>query len=467
MKLFTPKSGPARRPPRQRLVRALLWALPTLAIVAGLGAWQGLQGRQAAPGGAWVPVASAPLAQPIVVEGALQAASAVNIAAPFDGRIVRRWVQAGDSVQAGAPLVQLDATEVLAELREAQVAQIRAREALDDLLHWSSSAEVAGAQRQLAAGRGQVETAQSRLAETRTLFDKGIVARADVEAAQSELANANTQWQSAQDSLSSALRKGSADQLRIARLEFQLRSARAEMIQARLARATVTAPQAGVVLAPPADATSGSAPREFEAGSFVTTREALMTIGDTSMFMVRAQLDGFDAVRVSPGMPVEVTLGTDEGTPMGGALQRVSAQARRDAGSGGNGPPMFDIQVLIREVAPERRARLRLGMTVRLRMVVEPKAMALSIPLAAVNMGSEGRTLVMRRSAAGGPGEAVAIEPGGTLPDRVIVRRGLAPDDVVWVPRQPAGTGQPEPAEAVDPQAGPSPAWPFSVGEPP
>lgn len=231
------------------------------------------------------------------------------------------------------------------------------------------------------------------------------------------------------------------------------------MIQSRLARATVTAPQAGVVLAPPADVSLGSAPREFEAGSFVTTREALMTIGDTSMFMVRAQLDGFDAVRVSPGMPVEVTLGADDGTPLGGALQRVSAQARRDAGAGGTGPPMFDIQVLIREVAPELRARLRLGMTVRLRMVVAPKAMALSIPLAAVNMGSDGRALVMRRSAAGGPGEAVAIEPGGTLSDRVIVRRGLSADDVVWVTRQPA--------EAVDAPAGPSPAWPFSQGEPP
>ena len=307
------------------------------------------------------------------------------------------------------------------------------------------------------------------MAETRTLFDKGIVARADVEAAQSELANANTQWQSAQDSLSSALRKGSADQLRIARLEFQMRSARAEMVHSRLARATLMAPQAGVVLAPPADVTSGSAPREFEAGSFVTTREALMTIGDTSMFMVRAQLDGFDAVRVSPGMPVEATLGIDDGTPMAGVLQRVSAQARRDAGAGGNGPPMFDIQVLLREVAPERRARLRLGMTVRLRMVVEPDAMALSIPLAAVNMGSEGRALVTRRSAAarGGLGEAVAIEPGGTLSDRVIVRRGLAADDVVWVPRQPAaGRGQPEPAEAADPQAGLGTALPFGLGEP-
>ena len=201
MKLFNASSGPARRPPRQRLVRALLWALPVLALLAGLVAWQGLQSHQAEPGGTWVPVSSAPLAQPIVAEGTLQAASAVNIAAPFDGRIVRRWVQAGDSVQAGAPLVQLDATEVLAELREAQVAQIRAREALDDLLHWSSSAEVTGAQRQLAASRGQMETAQSHLAETRTLFDKGIVARTDVEAAQSELANASTQWQSAQGQL--------------------------------------------------------------------------------------------------------------------------------------------------------------------------------------------------------------------------------------------------------------------------
>jgi len=201
-----------------------------------------------------------------------------------------------------------------------------------------------------------------------------------------------------------------------------------------------------VVLAPPPDpASPGTGPRELEAGTVVSAKDMLMSIGDTSMFMVRAQLDEFDAVRVHPGLVVQVTLGTDESVVMHGELLRVSAQGRRESGQGGaSGPPMFDIQVLIRQVEPAVRPRLRLGMTARLRMVVEPEAEALTVPLAAVRMDAEGRPRVWRRPAAAsqaGPGEDVPIQPGPTLADRLVVRQGLAAGDVVWVAPQPAPPG--------------------------
>ena len=450
MKIFQSLSGPAGRGRRRRL----LLGLALLAVPAGLLAlWaaQGWQGQGAEPAGEWVAVQPQSLAQTLAAEGPLGAASAVNIGAPFDGRILQRRVQPGDVVKAGDLLVQMDAGEVLAELREAQAARIRAREALAELLHWSASTEVVGAQRQVTVGRAQAETARGRLAETQALFEKGIVARSDVEMAQSELNTATEQWQAAQDGLASIRRKGSAAQVQAARLDVELNDARAALIQARLDQARILAPQAGVVLAPPPDpASQGTGPRELEAGSVVSAKDVLMSIGDTSMFMVRAQLDEFDAVRVHPGLAVDVTLGTDESVALRGELLRVSAQGRRDSsGQGGaGGPPMFDIQVLIRQVEPAVRARLRLGMTARLRMVVEPEAAALTVPLAAVRMDAEGRPRVLRRSAAApqaGPGEDVPIQSGPTLADRVVVRQGLAAGDMVWVPLQPPPPGD-EPA---------------------
>jgi HlyD family secretion protein len=454
MKLFALPWQPGRR--RAALLLALV--VPATLALAAVWAALRLPGHEDAQAdGAWVPVQAQPVAQAIVAEGPLAAASAVSITAPFEGRIVRRWVQPGDQVQAGAPLLELDAAEVEAELREAQAAQIRARQELAELLDWSRSAEVAGARRQFGATQDQMQAARSRLAEARALFDKGIVARTEVDSAQSDLENATQQWQSASDGLASTLRKGSSPQVRMARLEAEARSARVRLLQERLAQAILVAPQAGVVLPPPADSASpGTAPRELEAGAFVSARDMLAAIGDTSMLLVRAQLDEFDAVRVRPGLPVQVTLSTDETAALQGELQRVSAQGRRESGSGGPGgsAPMFEIQVLIREVPPALRPRLRLGLTARLQMVVDPGHAALTVPLAAVRMDSAGGARVTRRSPDGVTAE-VAIRPGPTTGDHVVVKDGLAGGDAVWVPHA-ADSPPPQDGEEADPANAPS-----------
>lgn len=417
----------------------------------GAGPWQGAS-APAAPGH-WEPVQAQPTTQTVTAEGPLSPASSVSIAAPFEGRIVHRWVQPGDRVQAGAPLLELDAAELRAELNDAEVAQIRAQQSLAEIQHWATSAEAAGARRQLEAAHNQMETARGRLAETRALLDKGIVARTELEAAMAELDNATQQWHGARDSLAATLRKGDGDAQRIARLEVQARAARVTLLQQRLARATLRAPQAGVVLAPPADASTtaaGAPPKDLEPGAFVQARELLLTLGDTSMFLVRAALDEYDVARVTPGQAVQVALGAGEPALLRGELQRVSVQARRDGGAG-SGPPMFDVQVLVREVPAALRPRLRLGITAKLRMAVDAQEGALTIPLQAVRMDAQGRALVRRRAAGtacagraaapdcGEPGAEVLIQPGATSGDRVAVRAGLAASDVVWVPLAPDG----------------------------
>ncbi|MEY3124625.1 MAG: hypothetical protein RLZZ573_1145 [Pseudomonadota bacterium] len=409
-------------------------ALTVLAVALMSWAAQHWHASQLPPSGMWVSIEAQPLERPITAEGPLAEASAVSIVAPFDGAIVQRWVRPGDHVEAGAPLLQLDTSAVQAELREAQAAHIRAQEDLAGLVNWKTSADVTAAQRQVVNTHRQMQVAQARLTDTQTLFDKGIVARAEVESAQSEVSSATEQWQNASDGLASTLRKGGAAQQQIARLEAESRSVKVRLLQERLTRATLTAPVAGVVLKP--TPTEGAPAKELDVGSFVSSRAVLMTIGDNTHYVVRAALDEFDAVRVKPDIPVKVMLSTDETAIMGGVLTRVSAQARNDQRFGASGAPMFDIEVLVRDVPQELRPRLRLGMTTRLRMVVEKQSAAVVVPLAAVRMDATGRAFVTRRAAgeATGPGNEVGIETGITLVDRVFVAKGLAVGDSVWVP---------------------------------
>lgn len=415
--------------------RSRWFALTVLAVALLWWAAHQWQASQLPAAGVWLRTEAQPLERPITAEGSLSEASAVSVTAPFDGAILQRWVRPGDHVAVGMPLLQLDTSAVQAELREAQVADIRAQDELVALMNWQTSADVTAAQRQLVNAERQMLVAQSRLTDTRVLFDKGIVARAELEGVQSEVSSATEQWQNARDGLASALRKGGAAPQQIARLEAESRSIKARLLQDRVKRATLTAPVAGVVLKAPS--TDVGPAKELDVGSFVSNRAVLMIIADSSRYVVRAALDEFDAVRVKPGMPVEVALNTDETAVMVGELVRVSGQARTDQRFGSDGAPMFDIEVLVRDVPQALRPRLRLGMKTRLRMVVETQAAALTVPLAAVRMDGPGGLAVVTRRAAGdgaGSGNEVRIETGMTLADRVVVRKGLAVGDWVWVP---------------------------------
>lgn len=390
---------------------------------------------QATPSGMWVSTEVQTLERVISAEGPLSEASAISVVAPFDGTVVQRWVRPGDHVQAGDPLVRFDTSLVQAELRDAQAANIRAREDLAGVMSWQTSVDVTSAQRQAVNTHRQMQTAQARLNDTQALFEKGIVARSEVENAQSEVSSATEQWQNAGDTLASVLRKGGVAQQQIARLEADSRSMKVRQLQERLMRATLTAPVAGVVLKP--TPTEGVAPKDLaDVGSFVSNRSVLMMIGDSNMYVVRAALDEFDSVRVKPGMPVEVTLNTDETALMQGELARVSGQGRTEQRFGASGAPMFDIEVLIRNVPRELEQRLRLGMTTRLRMVVDKQPAAMVVPLAAVRTDAAGRSMVTRRSAGEttGPGTDVIIETGVTTVEGIWVVKGLEAGDSVWVP---------------------------------
>lgn len=348
-----------------------------------------------------------------------------------------RWVQPGDRVEKGDPLTELNTDSVKTELREAQAADIRAQEELAGVLNWQTGIEMTAAQRQVFSAQSQAQAAEARLAESQALFDKGIVARSELDRARFELASATEQLQNAKDGLASTAQKGGASQLQLARLGAESSSAKLRLLQDRLKAATLTAPIAGQVFKPVRVDTA--AVKELEVGTFVASRDVLMMIGDTTQHMVRASLDEFDVARVKPGLPVEVSLNTDDKVLMPGEVVRVSAQARTDQRMGSSaGVPMFDIEVVIRKVPPELKPRLRLGMTTRLRMVAARQPSALTVPLAAVRVDSNGRSTVIRRAGGDrkddGKGEETMIETGATMADRIVVLKGLAAGDAVWVP---------------------------------
>lgn len=414
--------------------RKRLWAVLAAGILLAAVGYRA-SGRADAQG-KWIYPQRDEAANVVQADGALQPYGVTQITAPFDGKILKKFVQVGDWVEASAPLLEMDRQDVMVEWRDAEVARTRAAETLRELKNWKQAApEVLAAQRQLQRAMSSMELAQRKFNETRALYDKGIVARTELDASEIEFANAKAEHSTAQESLQAALKKGDANQVKAATLEYQNRAVKFDQLDAKVKHATVRAPNAGIVLYPVQDGPAAiSQVKEFNPGAFASGKEVLLSLGDVSQYRVTSSLDEMDIAKVRVGMPVEVVLSGNGQVVLKGVLERISAQAKRDSQmSMAASAPMFEIQVAIRDVPAAQRSRIRLGMSAHLR-ISAPRPASLTIPIEAVHQEGERRYVWVADGAGRSAKHWVIL--GETQLDRVVVLSGLDAQTAVWVKQE-------------------------------
>ena len=97
------------------------------------------------------------------------------------------------------------------------------------------------------------------------------------------------------------------------------------------------------------------------------------------------------------------------------------------------GIPKFDVEVTLDPVGPEEAARLRSGMSARLRIVTYNNPEALTVPIDAVESRGGAHRVKVVDPATGGI-EDREVEIGPTSRDSVEVRRGLKAGETILVP---------------------------------
>lgn len=404
--------------------------------LAGIAAWQAGSGDEAqADGGHWQQPERRVLDQPLLLKGTLLPVASVNLVAPADGRLAERPVQFGDRVAAGQVVARIDSPDLLGQLRDAEVAAIRADQELEAAQRIDQSSEYQAAQRRATQAEGALNAARRRAADTQALYDKGIVARTEFEGAYQEVQSMQAQVQSAHDELAALLKKRSRDALRILQIEAQGRHEKLAELRAKERALSITTPIAGVVLYPIAgdgDAgPNGNAPKEFKPGSAVTMRDVLLSVGDTTAFIVKAWVDEQDLERLEVHQAATVMLNSDPSHELSGEVLRISSQARvQESRSGPPSAAEFEMQVLVR---PPPGQALRVGALARVRMAPKATAAGLLVPLAALQWSDDGKPQLRARR---GSGEAASrpVEVARTTVDAVEIRAGLDEHDEVWVP---------------------------------
>lgn len=405
-------------------VAALLLATGAYAWLPMPAGWVGQV--EASDGAQPIAVSPRPVTSRIAVVGMLDAGSLVSVVGPFDGLVQERLFQYGGQVQRGAPLLRLNIAEVEVRLRDARSAEIRARQRVAELRGWETGFEVARARRTLAAARLEAADLAARVAQTRMLLSRGIIAADEHRALVQQQRSQQLQVQAAENDLEATLARGDPQTLRVAELELANAEAKVRELEADAANATVLAPVSGVVLMPP-EGPGGRRAETIEAGSRVQRGQTMFTLGALESFRVRAMVDEIDVNNVRVGQKVSVTGDAFGGLVLEGRVTSVAAQAGAE-GSARTGMPTFPVVVAVENLAEDQRRQLAVGMSASLSIITYDKPDALVVPPHVVQDHGAGRVVRVRR---GGQDMVVPVVLGINTPDGVEIRSGLEPGDLV------------------------------------
>ncbi len=200
-----------------------------------------------------------PLVQNVVATGRVATVSRAQVGSEISGVVLQRLVQEGDQVKPGDLLVVLKSDELLAQVRQAELA-------LTEL----ASSRRPQAAAELASAKAQLEQA-SREAARRRNAEAGILSREEVEQAVEAERVARNNYETVRVK-AAALAAGQVEE---ATLREQLAVA-----QAQLAKTRIRAAVAGTVLT-----------RDVEPGDLVQPGQTLFTIALTGNTEIRVPLD--------------------------------------------------------------------------------------------------------------------------------------------------------------------------------
>lgn len=356
------------------------------------------------------------LRQTVTASGEVRPIRYIKLTSEVQGRIEEIYVNAGDIVTQGKPLVRIDPTQLQsnqeaqwaaaqASLNDVQSARNAVSSAQQSLV--VAEAAVSQARQQLVAVQNSVEraqvdlnTAQRELKRNSDLIEAGVASRSEYDAARDRFDQAKIALDTARANLESqkiAVKEAMerANQQRIAvrdaRTGIKSSEMRASQQQALLrgqssqrSKATQLSPLNGVIADIPARV------GEFAVAGLSTT--SLMTIADMSTINVEVNVDETEISNVEVGQPVKVKvdalgekeivavvtqknpLAVSKSDTQGGLSARVNVQEAKE----------FKVTVELKELTDEVRLALRPGMSATATITTKVKNNVVAVPLEAI-----------------------------------------------------------------------------------
>ncbi len=310
------------------------------------------------------------------------------------GRVLRVYVDVGQTVKAGQLLAEMDPVELEQRLRAQEAALAKA-----------SSVEVA-ANAQVADTQARRELAHANLTRNKDLAKQNFISSAALEGREQEFQSADAAWHAAQANLQAAKQD-------------------AQRLQAE--RAAASLQRQNTRLVAPADAVVMS--RDAESGSTVVAGQPVIRLANPASLWVKLRVDQGRSLGLEKGLSANIVLRSRPQQVLTGKVERVELQAdsvteERIA------------QVAFDQIPPS----LSIGEMAEVTLNLQALTSAMVLPQASVKT-HQGRTGVWRLK--DGSLEFVPVQWGlASLDGRIQVLQGLTANDTVVVySEKPLSTG--------------------------
>ena len=397
-----PYDAPAQ-PDKPSFLRQHRWqTLGVLIVIAGLATlavrwWLGPQVTTES-------ILRRDFVQTVVASGHVETPHRVDVGAQITGKVLRIPVAEGQSVKAGDVLVELDATELSATGRQADVAVLQAQARLRQLQEVRAPV-AAQTLRQAQATLANARAAQARSQE---LFDKGFIGQAALDDARKTGEVADAQMRAAQKQLESTGATGSDRALAVA--EVAGAQANAQAARARAAYTVITAPLAGTLIA-----------RSVEVGDVVQPGKVLMTLSPRGATQLVVQIDEKNLALLAVGQGALASADAYPAQRFAATLGYINPGVNATTGA---------VEVKLDVASPP--AVLKQDMTVSVDIEVARRPKALIASIAAVHDADSTAPWVLRVEGRHAVRRAVhlGLRSGG-LAELIDVSDGLAEGDSV------------------------------------
>lgn len=243
--------------------------------------------------------------------GNLESRQSVTLRPEIEGRVSQIYVQSGDRVEAGTPLIQLKPDK-----REAELASVLASVNSARAIRANAASELQALEAERAAAVAEVELQKEEFQRYQSLVEAGALPR-------QELDRTNRDRRSAIAQLNAIEQRIQAARSSLAEAEAGLQQAQANtnLASAQLEDATIVAPFAGIV---------GDIPVRI--GSFVGTSDELTSVTTSQSLDLRLSIPIERRRDLRQGLRVE--LSDARGNPLGtGQISFISPQVTANAQS--------------------------------------------------------------------------------------------------------------------------------------
>ena len=251
----------------------------------------------------------------IAATGTLEVAE-LDIGPMVPARVIRVYVEEGDSARIGDTLVLLTQATLQPDIASRQARAQAAEAQLRDLLEGARPAELRRAEAQVAAATAEAELAANDLVRAEQLARSGTVSRQSYDAAKAAAAAREAARLEAEESLRLVREGARAERIQAARAEVAAARAAVAVAEATAADLVLTAPVAGVIFG-----------RHVEPGEVLGAGQAAVTLGQLEAPWTRVYVNQHFIPRIHRGQEVVGRLDGLPGRSFTGRVVSINSEA--------------------------------------------------------------------------------------------------------------------------------------------